>query len=169
MNTNQNELNLSSSPHARDRWSTAFIMRVVVLSLLPATIVGVAVNGIHALLIVLSAVVAAVLAEYVFDKATHKPDTWKDGSAVVTGLMLALSLSPSVPISMPIIGSVFAIIVVKCCFGGLGKNFLNPALAARCFLLISFGSAMSTYQIVDGVSGATPMALLKAGEAVDIT
>ena len=162
-------LNLSSSPHARDRWTTEFIMRVVALSLMPATLVGIFVNGVHAFLIVLCAVVAAVASEFIFDKICHKPDTWKDGSAVVTGLMLALSLSPSVPLSMPIIGSVFAIIVVKCCFGGLGKNFLNPALAARCFLLISFGSAMSTYQIVDGVSGATPMALLKAGEAVDIT
>ena len=169
MLTNQNEMNLSSSPHARDKWSTAFIMRAVVLSLMPATIVGVVVNGLHSLLIVLSAVAAAVLSEFAFDKLTHKKDTWKDGSAVVTGLMLALSLSPSVPVSMPIIGSVFAIIVVKCCFGGLGKNFLNPALAARCFLLISFGATMSTYRIVDGVTSATPMALLKSGEAVNIT
>jgi len=169
MLTYQNELNLSSSPHARDRWSTAFIMRMVVLSLLPATVVGVIVNGLHALLIVLCAVAAAVLSEFAFDKIAHKPDTWKDGSAVVTGLMLALSLSPSVPVTMPIIGSVFAIIVVKCCFGGLGKNFLNPALAARCFLLISFSATMSTYQIVDGVTSATPMALLKSGETVNIT
>ena len=169
MNTNQNEMNLSCSPHARDKWSTAFIMRVVVLSLLPATVVGVIVNGLHALLVVLCAVGAAVLSEFLFDKICHRKDTWKDFSAVVTGLMLALSLSPTVPLSMPIIGSVFAIIVVKCCFGGLGKNFLNPALAARCFLLISFSATMSTYQIVDGVSSATPMALLKSGEAVNIS
>lgn len=162
-------LNFSTSPHARDKWTTEFIMRVVALSLLPCALVGVIVNGLHALLIVLCAVAAAVAAEFCFDKLCHKKDTWKDGSAVVTGLLLALSLSPTVPLSMPIIGSVFAIIVVKCCFGGLGKNFLNPALAARCFLLISFGRTMSTYQIVDGVSGATPMALLKAGEAADIT
>ena len=162
-------LNLSSSPHVRDRWTTEFIMRVVALSLLPATLVGVIVNGIHALLIVLCSIAAAVASEFCFDKLCHKKDTWKDGSAVVTGLMLALSLSPTVPLSIPIIGSVFAIIVVKCCFGGLGKNFLNPALAARCFLLISFGRTMSTFQMVDGVSGATPVALLKAGEAVDIT
>ena len=154
-------LNLSSSPHARDRWTTGFIMRVVALSLLPATLVGVIVNGVHALLVVLLAVLAAVGAEFAFDKLCHKPDTWKDGSAVVTGLMLALSLSPTVPLSMPVIGSVFAIIVVKCCFGGLGKNFVNPALAARCFLLISFGRTMSTFQMVDGVSSATPVAMLK--------
>ncbi|MBR1822310.1 MAG: RnfABCDGE type electron transport complex subunit D [Clostridia bacterium] len=162
-------LNLSSSPHVRDKWSTAFIMRVVALSLLPATLIGVVVNGIHALLVVLCAVIAAVASEFCFDKLCHKGDTWKDGSAVVTGLMLALSLSPTVPLSMPIIGSVFAIIVVKCCFGGLGKNFLNPALAARCFLLISFGRTMSTYQMVDGISAATPVAMLKSGEAVNIT
>ncbi len=163
-----NTLNISSSPHARDRWSTAFIMRVVVLSLLPTTIVGVAVNGLHALLVILVSVIAAVGTEFLFDKACHKPDTWKDGSAVVTGLLLALSLSPTVPLYMTAIGSIFAILVVKCCFGGLGKNFINPALAGRCFLLISFGRAMSSFQ-VDGVSGATPIALLMTGKSVDIT
>ena len=163
-----NALNISSSPHARDRWSTAFIMRAVILSLLPTTIVGVAVNGLHALLVILVSVAAAVGTEFVFDKACHKPDTWKDCSAAVTGLLLALSLSPTVPLYMTAIGSIFAILVVKCCFGGLGKNFINPALAGRCFLLISFGRAMSSFQ-VDGVSGATPVALLMTGKAVDIT
>ena len=162
-------LNLSSSPHARDRWTTAFIMRMVALALLPATVIGVIVNGLHALLVVVLAVVTAVAAEFAFDKLCHKPDTWKDGSAVVTGLMLALALSPTVPLTMPILGSLFAIIVVKCCFGGLGKNFVNPALAARCFLLISFGSTMSAYQMVDGVSTATPIAMLKTGQAVNIS
>ena len=161
-------LNLSSSPHARDRWSTAFIMRVVLLSLLPTTIVGVAVGGLNALLVVLISVAAAVASEFVFDKACHKPDTWKDGSAAVTGLLLALSLSPNTPLYAPLLGSAFAILVVKCCFGGLGKNFINPALAGRCFLLISFGRAMSDFQI-DGVSSATPIALLMTGKAVDIT
>ena len=163
-----NALNISSSPHARDRWSTAFIMRAVILSLLPTTIVGVAVNGLHALLVILVSVAAAVGTEFLFDKACHKPDTWKDCSAAVTGLLLALSLSPTVPLYMTAIGSIFAILVVKCCFGGLGKNFINPALAGRCFLLISFGRAMSSFQ-VDGVSGATPVALLMTGKAVDIT
>ena len=161
-------LNISSGPHARDKWTTEFIMRVVALSLLPATLVGVIVGGFHALLVVLLSVAAAVLSEFAFDKLCKKPDTWKDGSAVVTGLMLALCLSPNVPLFIPIIGSMFAIIVVKCCFGGLGKNFVNPALAARCFLLISFGTAMTTYQ-VDGVSSATPIAQLMTGKAVDIT
>ncbi|MBO6159390.1 MAG: RnfABCDGE type electron transport complex subunit D [Firmicutes bacterium] len=161
-------LNLSSGPHYRDRWTTPFIMFVVALSLLPATIVGVIVNGVHALLIVLCSVVTAVLTEFLFDKLCRKPDTWKDGSAVVTGLLLALSLSGSVPLYAPILGAIFAILVVKCCFGGLGKNFINPALAARCFLLISFGHSMTIFE-VDGVSMATPVADLMAGKAVDIT
>ena len=161
-------LNLSSSPHARDRWTTAFIMRVVLLSLAPVTLVGIVVNGLNALLVVLLAVVTAVAAEFAFDKLCHKPDTWKDGSAAVSGLMLALCLSPDVPLFIPVVGSLFAILVVKCCFGGLGKNFLNPALAARCFLLISFGTSMTAFK-VDGVSCATPIADLMNGRAVDIT
>ncbi|MBR4443055.1 MAG: RnfABCDGE type electron transport complex subunit G, partial [Clostridia bacterium] len=146
----------------------AYIMRVVLAALLPTTIVGVAVNGLHALLIILISVAAAVATEFAFDRLCHKPDTWKDGSAAVTGLLLALSLLPSSPLYAPALGSIFAILVVKCCFGGLGKNFINPALAGRCFLLISFGRAMSSFQ-VDGVSGATPVALLLTGKAVDVT
>ncbi|MBQ8954119.1 MAG: RnfABCDGE type electron transport complex subunit D [Clostridia bacterium] len=161
-------LNISSSPHARDRWSTSFIMRAVIVALLPTTVVGVAVNGLHALWIILLSVAAAVGSEFAFDTLCHKPATWKDGSAAVTGLLLALSLSPSVPLYAPVVGSMFAILVVKCCFGGLGKNFINPALAGRCFLLISFGRAMSSFQL-DGVSSATPIALLMTGKAVDIT
>ena len=161
-------LNLSSSPHVRDRWTTAYIMRVVLLALLPATLVGVIHFGVHALLVVLLSVFTAVLCELVFDKLCHKPDTWKDGSAAVTGLLLALSLSPSVPLHLPVLGSMFAILVCKCCFGGLGKNFINPALAGRCFLLISFGSAMSNFA-VDAVSSATPVALLMNGEPVNVT
>ncbi len=161
-------LNLSSGPHVRDYWHTRFIMLVVVAALLPATVVGVCVNGLHALWIILAAVLAAVGTEFVFDKLTNRPDTWKDCSALVTGLMLALTLSPSVPLYIPIVGSIFAIGVVKCCFGGLGKNFINPALAARCFLSISFIGPMTNYA-VDGVSSATPIAELAAGRAVNIT
>ena len=164
-----NALNISSSPHARDKWTTAFIMRAVLVALLPATVVGVINYGLHALLVVLLSVVTAVLCEFVFDKLCHKPDTWKDGSAAVTGLLLALCLSPRVPLALPVLGSMFAILVVKCCFGGLGKNFINPALAARCFLLISFGSAMSSFAVVDGVTAATPVANLMAGQSVDVT
>ena len=162
------KLNLSSGPHVRDIWSTAFIMRMVLLALMPATVIGIITFGLDALWVVLVSVVTAVLTELIFDKLTHKPDTWKDGSAAVTGLMLALTISARSPLYAPIIGSIFAILVVKCCFGGLGKNFVNPALAARCFLLISFPGAMTVYAI-DGVASATPCAELAAGRAVNIT
>ena len=162
-------LNLSASPHVRDKWTTPFIMRVVALSLLPATIVGILVYGWNAFWIVLLSVVSAVASEWLFCKACRKPSTIWDGSAVVTGLLLALSLGPQTPLYLPVLGSVFAIVVCKCCFGGLGKNFINPALAARCFLLISFANAMAIKPVVDTLSTATPLAAMKAGETVNIT
>ena len=106
-------LNLSSGPHVRDRWTTQYIMGVVVIALLPATIVGIAVNGLHALGIVLSSIASAFFTEYVFDRICKRPPTYLDGSAIVTGLLLALSLSPSVPLYIPILGSVFAILVAN--------------------------------------------------------
>ena len=169
-------LNLSAAPHARDKWTTPFIMRMVALSLLPATIVGILVYGWNAFGIVALAVVSAVATEWLFCKICRKPSTIWDGSAVVTGLLLALSLGPETPLYLPVIGSVFAIAVCKCCFGGLGKNFINPALAARCFLLISFANAMAikpvVHQLIDGVdviASATPVAAMKAGETINIT
>lgn len=161
-------LNISPGPHTRDRWTTPFIMRMVILALLPAAVMGVAVNGVNALLIILSSVITAVVTEYLFDRICHKPNTVLDGSAVITGLMLALMLPPSSPLYVPVLGSLFAILVAKCCFGGLGKNFINPALAGRCFLLISFSNTVTTFA-VDGVSAATPLSELKAGRAVNIT
>ncbi len=161
-------LNLSAGPHVRDIWSTSFIMKMVLLALMPATVIGIITFGLHALWVILTSVITAVLTELVFDKLTGKPDSWKDGSAAVTGLMLALTLSAETPLYAPVIGSIFAILVVKCAFGGLGKNFVNPALAARCFLLISFPNAMTVYGI-DGVASATPCAELAAGRVVDIT
>ena len=165
MNTGM--MNLSSAPHMRDKWTTPFIMRVVFLSLMPATLVGMIVYGWNAVGIVLLSIVSAVASEWAFNKICHKPGSIWDGSAVITGLLLALSLSPATPLYMPVIGSVFAIVVAKGCFGGLGKNFINPALAGRCFLLISFGRAMSTFT-VDGVSAATPLVDLAAGQNVDV-
>ena len=162
-------LNISSSPHTRDRWTTPYIMRMVTLSLMPATIVGILVHGWQAFGIVALAIVAAVASEWVFNRICHKPDTIWDGSAVVTGLLLALSLGPKTPLYIPVIGSVFAIVVCKGCFGGLGKNFINPALAARCFLLISFANAMTIKPSLDAVASATPVGALKAFEQVDIT
>ena len=162
-------LNISSAPHTRDRWTTPYIMRMVLLSLMPATIVGILVNGWNAFGIVALAVVSAVASEWVFNKICRKPDTIWDGSAAVTGLLLALSLGPRTPLYLPVIGSVFAIVVCKGCFGGLGKNFINPALAARCFLLISFANDMAIKPAVDAVASATPMGALKAFEEVNIT
>ncbi len=160
-------LNISSSPHIRSRLTTGQVMLDVVLALMPVTIFGVIRYGLHAFLVILLGVLTAVLTEYIFDIITKRKNTIKDGSAVVTGLLLALSLPPEAPLYLPILGSVFAILVVKCFFGGLGKNFLNPALTARCFLLISFGTAMTNFS-VDGVSSATPLAALNAGESVHV-
>ena len=120
----------------------------------------------NAWILVVVTTAAAVLSEYIWEKLMHKPITIKDCSAVVTGLLLALNLPPTLPWWMGVVGAVFAIIVVKQLFGGLGQNFMNPALAARCFLLICFTGRM-TYFVYDGVTGPTPLANLKAGEAVN--
>lgn len=172
-------LNLSAGPHVRDRWTTPFIMMIVLIALAPAAAVGVIVHwvkfrSLNALWIILAAIGSAMLTELLFCLATRRKITIWDGSAAVTGMLLALCLSPETPIALPIIGSVFAILVVKCCFGGLGKNFINPALAARCFLLLSFSNGMTNYPGVnelglDALSSATPVAMLKAGNMVNVT
>ena len=164
---NEQILNISSSPHFRSPLTTGKVMTNVCVALMPATVFGIYRYGLHAFLIIACSILSAVLCEFVFDFIAKKPNTITDGSAVVTGLLLALSLSPSVPLYIPILGSAFAILVVKCFFGGLGKNFMNPALAARCFLLISFGTQMTTFT-VDGVSGPTPLAAMKAGDVINI-
>lgn len=142
-------------------------MLLVVIALLPATFFGIW-NFRHenAWILVVVTTASAVLAEYIYEKLMHKPITINDFSAVVTGLLLALNLPPTLPWWMGVLGAVFAIVVVKQLFGGLGQNFMNPALAARCFLLISFAGNM-TYFVYDGVTGPTPLAELKAGEAVN--
>lgn len=142
-------------------------MLMVIIGLLPATLFGIW-NFRHenAWILVVVTTAAAVLSEYIWEKLMHKPITIKDCSAAVTGLLLALNLPPTLPWWMGGVGAVFAIIVVKQLFGGLGQNFMNPALAARCFLLICFTGRM-TYFVYDGVTGATPLANLKAGEAVN--
>ncbi|MDE7243354.1 MAG: RnfABCDGE type electron transport complex subunit D [Oscillospiraceae bacterium] len=158
---------VSSSPHVRSNLTTSGVMYNVILALMPATFMGVYVHGLRALLIILMSVASAVLTEFVFDYIAGRPNTLRDGSAVVTGLLLALCLPASVPLYVPYVGSLFAILVVKCFFGGLGHNFMNPALAGRCFLLISFGSAMTNYTI-DGVSKATPLANLASSGTLNI-
>ena len=159
--------NVSSSPHIRDQIKSSNIMLLVVIALLPATVFGIW-NFRHenAWILVVVTTAAAVLSEYIYEKLMHKPITIKDFSAVVTGLLLALNLPPTLPWWIGAVGAVFAIVVVKQLFGGLGQNFMNPALAARCFLLICFTGRM-TYFVYDGVTGPTPLAQLKAGETVN--
>lgn len=158
--------NISSSPHVRDKDTSARIMLYVIIALLPASIFGVYNFGLRALLLIAVCIVTCVASEWIFEKIVHKKSTIKDLSAVVTGLLLALNLPHTLPIWQAVLGSVFAIVIVKMLFGGLGQNFMNPALGARCFLLISFASSMTSFTY-DGVTGATPLALLKNGEGVD--
>ncbi len=158
---------ISSSPHVRQEDSTASIMLDVVIALLPASIMGVSNFGISAFLLIVICIASCVAAEWAFEYFTKRKITIGDFSAVVTGLLLALNLSPSLPWWMAVVGSIFAIIVVKQLFGGIGQNFMNPALAARCFLLLSFAKPMTNFTY-DAVTTATPLALLKAGESVNI-
>ncbi|MDE7266031.1 MAG: RnfABCDGE type electron transport complex subunit D [Lachnospiraceae bacterium] len=158
---------VSSNPHVRSKDTTSRIMLYVVIALLPATLFGIFNFGVHALLLVLVTVLTTVLAEYIFDRGMKKNVTIADFSAVVTGLLLALNLPPKAPLWIGVIGGAFAIIVVKMLFGGLGQNFMNPALGARCFLLISFTSIMTNFDC-DAYTGATPLAAIKAGEGVNV-
>ena len=160
-------LHLSSAPHDRGSLSTKTVMRDVLLALLPTAALGIWAHGWYAGFIMLVSIAAAVVTEYLFNLVTKRGNTIGDASAVVTGLLLALTLPAGVPVYIPVLGSVFAILVVKCLFGGLGHNIMNPALAGRCFLLISFGAAMTGYTL-DGVSAATPLARLAAGDSVDL-
>ena len=141
-------------------------MLYVIISLLPASIFGICNFGVKALILILVTIASCVVSELVFEKIVHKKSTISDLSAVVTGLLLALNLPHTLPWWQAVIGGVFAIVVVKMLFGGLGQNFMNPALGARCFLLISFTGPMTSFAY-DGVTGATPLAMLKAGESVD--
>ena len=163
----KNLLKVSSNPHIRSKVSTNKIMLAVILALLPTTVFGVWNFGMNALLLVLVTIASTVLTEAVFEWITKKPLTIHDFSAVVTGLLLALNLPPNAPLWVGVMGGVFAILVVKMLFGGLGQNFMNPALAARCFLLISFPVIMTDFTC-DAYSGATPLAALKAGESVNV-
>lgn len=160
-------LNVSSSPHARSSVLTHNLMYDVAIAMIPAAAFGVFQFGLHALLVIIATVASCVLSEYVYEKIMKKPITIADGSALVTGLILALNMPAEIPLWIPMLGGVFAIIVVKQLYGGLGQNFMNPALAARCFLLISFAGKMSSFSL-DGVTGPTPLAVLKSGGTVDI-
>ena len=159
--------NVSSSPHVRSSETTRSIMMDVAIAMLPATAYGVFQFGLHALLVLIVTILACVLIEYVYEKGMKKPITISDFSAVVTGMILALNMPATIPLWIPALGGVFAIIVVKQLYGGLGQNFMNPALAARCFLLISFAGKMSSFTL-DGWSGATPLAAMRNGETMDL-
>lgn len=162
-----NMLNVSSNPHIRSKESTSKIMLYVIIALLPTTCFGVYNFGLHALLVVLTTVATTVLTELIYELLMKKKVTIGDLSAAVTGLLLALNLPPQTPLWVAVMGGVFAILVVKMLFGGLGQNFMNPALGARCFLLISFTSIMTNFDC-DAYTGATPLAALKAGESVNV-
>ncbi len=163
-------LNVSSSPHVRSGVTTKNIMYDVAIAMIPATVWGVMQFGLYSLLVVAATVLSCVLSEYVFEVLMKKPVTISDGSALVTGMILGLNMPPSIPIWMPVLGGVFSIIVVKQLYGGLGQNFMNPALAGRCFLLISFAGSMNSFidPMTNAVSGATPLAVLKDGGSYDL-
>ena len=171
---NEQLYNVSANPHVRDKASTHSIMLDVIIALLPATLFGFWNFGLKAIVNTVICIAVCVLSEYAWQHFMHKKVTIRDLSAVVTGLLLAMNLPPEVPFFIPVIGGVFAIIVVKQVFGGLGQNFMNPALGARCFLLISFAGIMTDFSYngfggsFDASTSATPLAALKAGEAVNV-
>ena len=158
---------VSSAPHVRAKDSTSRVMLYVIIALLPASLFGIWNFGYKALVLILVTIASCLASEWIFDKIVHKKNSLPDLSAVVTGLLLALNLPAGLPWWEAVIGSVFAIVIVKMLFGGLGQNFMNPALAARCFLLISFAGKMTDFTY-DAVSGATPLAAMKAGESVNV-
>ena len=179
-------LHVSAAPHSRSPVTTKSIMRDVAIALVPAGLFGVFNFGIHALMVIVVTVLACVLTEFIYCKYMKKTPTVGDYSAVVTGILLAYNVPAGFPLWMAAIGGIFAILVVKMVFGGIGQNIMNPALAARAFLLISFPARMTNFDVakvtspgvsdyiqngymaVDGLSGATPLAAIKAGESFDL-
>lgn len=175
--------NVSASPHIRSRVTTAVIMRDVCTALTPAALFGVYRFGLRALVILVLSMASCVISEYLYKRFMKKQSDGYECSALVTGLLLGMNLSVNVPYWVPVLGGVFAIIVVKQLFGGLGQNFMNPALAARCFLLISCAKPMASFGVekasgvglilsgtagIDGVSTATPLAAIRAGGDVSL-
>lgn len=156
---------VSSAPHVRAKDSTGRVMLYVILALLPASLFGIFNFGFRALLLILITIATCVACEWIFDKIVHKKNSISDLSAVVTGLLLALNFPVALPWWEAVIGGAFAIIIVKMMFGGLGQNFMNPALGGRCFLLIAFAADMTNFNVtkngVDVYTGATPLALIR--------
>lgn len=163
------KLYISSSPHIRGSVSTVSIMRDVLISLLPAAIAGCLIFGIKSLAVIAVCLIFSVGSEFVFNLIVKKEQTIGDLSAAVTGMILALNLPANVPLWQAAVGSIFAIIVVKCIFGGIGCNVVNPAATARVFMLIAFsGMAKSAFPIADTISSATPLAQLEANTVPEI-
>lgn len=160
MNEHHTSYTISSTPHIRSNETIESVMKDVLIALIPATLFGIHLFGMQAAIVIFLAVAAAVASEYAYQKICKKPLTIGDYSAAVTGLLLALNLPPAVPYYVPVLGSVFAIIIVKQLFGGLGQNFVNPALAARAMLMTSYPTAMTTFTL-DGVTTSTPLYFLK--------
>lgn len=154
---------VSSSPHIRSNMTTQKIMRDVLIALTPAMIAGIVYFGIRALYLTVICVITCVLTEWLYNKVMHKKSTIDDLSAAVTGVLLAFNLPASASWWLAFVGSIFAILVVKQIFGGIGHNFVNPALAARAFLMTCWGARMTggAFIPVDAVTSATPLGILK--------
>ena len=161
---------VTSSPHLRDDISTRRIMQEVCLALAPAGVAGIILYGSSAAMLIAAAVITAVVAEWAWQKLNKQPSTVGDWSAVVTGLLLAYTLPASAPVWMAVVGSLLAVVLVKQVFGGIGSNFMNPALTARAILFVSWGGIMGTYPatrfMADTMSSATPLAVL-AKQGID--
>lgn len=169
----QKNLAVSSSPHLRDNVSTQRIMQEVSLALAPAGIAGIILYGAHAAALIAVSVITCVLAEFLYQKLAKEKVTISDWSAVVTGLLLAYNLPANAPLWLAVVGGVIAIVLVKQIFGGIGSNFMNPALTARAILFISWSGLMSGYPqtnfAVDATSSATPLALLGTGSVEGVS
>lgn len=162
----ENKFIVSSSPHIRGSGSTSKIMMDVILALLPAAAAGIYFFGFRALAVIVVTILACVISEYISRKLMKRDNTIGDYSAVLTGLLLALNLPSTIPLWIAAVGGAFAIVIVKQLFGGLGQNFMNPALGARVFLLIAYTGHMTNWvnpRGVDAVSSATPLELIKSG------
>lgn len=158
---------VAASPHVTTKNSTAVIMRDVLIALLPAVLAGCVVFGLRALLVVAVTTAACVFFEWGFEKLCHTPSTISDLSAAVTGVLLAMNLPVSIPLWQAVFGALVAIVAVKGLFGGIGKNFANPAITARIVMFLAFSKTMTAWVFPDAVSSATPLAMMASGESVD--
>ena len=158
---------VAASPHVTTKNSTAVIMRDVLIALLPAVIAGCVVFGLRALLVVAVTTAGCVFFEWGFEKLCHTPSTISDLSAAVTGVLLAMNLPVSIPLWQAVFGALVAIVAVKGLFGGIGKNFANPAITARIVMFLAFSKTMTAWVFPDAVSSATPLAMMASGESVD--